>query len=59
MLDDFGDRVIVLHDGKAARGYFTAVELGSNQRTEAKVLAGVLSLLAGLSKEGKRELAKA
>jgi hypothetical protein len=59
LLADFADRVLVLHDGKVAGGYFTAVELSSCPKTESKVLARILSLLAGLTKNGKEELAKA
>ena len=59
LLADFADQVFILHDGKVAGVYFTAVELSSCPKTESKVLAGILSLLAGLSKKGRVELAKA
>lgn len=59
MLSDFGDRVLVMHDGKLGGTYFTTFELSQRGRTEKRVLAGFLSLLAGLSPKGKAELAKA
>lgn len=58
-LADLGDQVLVLHDGKAAGGYLTVIELSSCPKTESKVLAKIVSLLAGLSKEAKEELAMA
>jgi len=57
LLADFAGQVLVLHDGKVVGGYLTAVELCSCPKTESKVLARILSLLAGLSKEGRAELA--
>ena len=59
LLADFADQVLVLHDGKVGGGYLTVVELCSCPKTESKVLARTLSLLAGLSKEGREELAMA
>lgn len=59
VLSEFGERVLVLHDGKVAGGYLTVVELRSCPKGERRVLAEVLSLLAGLSPKGKAELARA
>ncbi|MBK8476957.1 MAG: hypothetical protein IPL39_11845 [Opitutaceae bacterium] len=59
ILSDFADRVLVMHDGKMAGAYFTTFELSYSAKTEKRVFAGFISLLAGLSKEGKAELAKA
>jgi hypothetical protein len=59
LLGDFAGRVLILHDGKVPKGYFTAVELSSSPKTEALALAGFLELLKGLSEKGKEELASA